>query len=132
MNGYIDKPYIDGAGTTWAIIRCGGCGVPCGYSSGDTLRRSMYCSPWCVWEYEVRQADARSRPPSPQEARKDIWYWLYQSGRRISYIATLFGIDNDFRVHKAIRPRQEDDATKTRRPSVSVRKGVRPEGEDQP
>lgn len=113
-----DRPYVDDRGTTWIVIRCPGCGKPCGYSTPDGLRRALYCSLWCVWEYELRapvEPTRRAGKLTPREIVKDTWYWLYQSGRAPSYVAQLYGISRDWRVHKAITSRKVDDEKRTQK-----------------
>lgn len=50
---------------------------------------------------------------TPREIVKDTWYWLFQSDRTPAYVAQLYGISRDWRVHKAIMSRKTDDEKRT-------------------
>lgn len=104
--GYQDQPY-EQDGKLWRMIRCIGCGVPIGFTPDEGLRSGVYCSTWCVWEYNVRGGPTSRL--TPKETTRDAWYWLYQSGLTVHGIAGRYGIDNDFRVHKAVQSRRVDD-----------------------
>lgn len=116
------RPFIDREGTVWEQVRCAGCGRAAGHTSPSSLSRALYCSPWCVWEHEVRRSPAkRVNRVSRFEARNDAWYWLFQVGYRPSQIAVLYEIKNDARIHGGIRFRRGDDASRLRddRPAIT-------------
>jgi hypothetical protein len=116
------RPFVDRESAVWEQMRCAGCGRAVGYTSPSSLSRALYCSSWCIWEHEVRHTPAqRVNRISLLESRNDGWYWLLQAGYRPAKIAALYGVKNDFRVHRAIQSRRRDDAGRLRaeRPRIA-------------
>lgn len=117
-----ERPFTDRKNTAWEQMRCAGCGRAAGYTGPSSLSRAVFCSSWCIWEHEVRHSPSlRVNRISPLESRNDGWYWLLQAGYRPAKIAALYGVRNDFRVHRAIQSRRRDDAGKLRdeRPKIA-------------
>ncbi len=76
---------------------CSTCGRGIFFSfSEDPLRSKAFCSKWCAANTTGRLDD--------HEARNDLWYWLYQTGRSARYIADLDGVTPAM-VYKVIRAR---------------------------
>lgn len=116
MTALPERPFISRDGVEWRQVRCPGCGRVTGFTIPDGLRRGVYCSSWCIWEHEERSTPGqRVSRLHRKEARTDAWYWLFQAGYKPAEIAALYGIENDFRVHKAIRSRRTDDETRAAR-----------------
>lgn len=120
------RPFTEREGAVWELMRCAGCGRAVGFTAPSSLSRALYCSPWCIWEHEVRFSPSRRvNRISPVESRNDIWYWLLQVGYRPANIAALYRVSNDFRVHRAIQSRRRDDAGRLRNERPKVFKATR-------
>ena len=76
-----------------SVIRCGGCRRAFAFAdASNALRKSVYCSSWCMVEH----------PVDKREVRNDEWRILYAHGRNPLSIAKLYGISHSL-VYRTLK-----------------------------